>query len=115
MIFDGQLHGGIAQGVGQALTEGFVYSEDGQPLTGSLMDYAMPLAEEFPDLILDTIETPTTLTPLGAKGVGELPSVAAPAAVTNAVMNALSDTGVRHIDTPLTAEKIWRALHRRDE
>ena len=106
----GQVHGAIAQGVGQALTEGMVYSDDGQPVSGSLMDYALPLAGEFPDLILDTIETPSPLNPLGAKGIGELPTVAAPVAITNAVMDALSGAGVRHIDTPLTPDKIWRAL-----
>ena len=106
----GQVHGAIAQGVGQALTEGMVYTDDGQPVTGSLMDYALPLAEEFPELVLDTIETPSPLNPLGAKGIGELPTVAAPVAVTNAVMDALAGAGIRHIDTPLTPEKIWRAL-----
>ena len=106
----GQVHGAIAQGVGQALTEGMVYSEDGQPVTGSLMDYALPLADEFPELVLDTIETPSPLNPLGVKGIGELPTVAAPVAVTNAVMDALAGAGIRHIDTPLTPEKIWRAL-----
>jgi len=106
----GQVHGAIAQGVGQALTEGMVYSEDGQPVTGSLMDYALPLAGEFPELVLDTIETPSPLNPLGVKGIGELPTVAAPVAVTNAVMDALAGAGIRHIDTPLTPEKIWRAL-----
>ena len=111
MLVEGQVHGAIAQGVGQALTEGVVYSPDGQPVTGSLMDYALPFAEEFPEMILDTIETPSPLNPLGAKGVGELPTVAAPVAVTNAVMDALASAGVRHIDTPLTPEKIWRALH----
>lgn len=106
----GQVHGAIAQGVGQALTEGMVYTEDGQPLTGSLMDYALPMAEEFPDLVLDTIETPSPLNPLGVKGIGELPTVAAPVAVANAVMDALAAAGIRHIDTPLTPEKIWQAL-----
>ncbi len=110
-IVEGQVHGGIAQGVGQALTEGIIYSPEGQPLTGSLMDYALPFADEFSELVLDTIETPSPLNPLGAKGVGELPTVAAPAAVANAVMDALAGSGVRHIDTPLTPERIWRALH----
>jgi carbon-monoxide dehydrogenase large subunit len=110
MLLSGQIHGAIAQGVGQALTEGVVYTPDGQPVTGSLMDYALPLAEDFPGMELDTIETPSPTNPLGAKGVGELPTVAAPVAIANAVMDALSGTGVRHIDTPLTPEKVWRAL-----
>ena len=110
MIVDGQIHGGIAQGIGQALTEDMAYGPDGQPLTGSLLDYALPNAEELPDLVLDTIETPSPINPLGAKGIGELPTVAAPVAVTNAVLDALSGLGVRHIDTPLTPEKVWRAI-----
>jgi carbon-monoxide dehydrogenase large subunit len=110
MLVEGQMHGGIAQGVGQALTEGMVYSPEGQPVTGSLLDYAMPAAEEFPSLVVDAIETPSPLNPLGTKGVGELPTVAAPVAVANAVMHALSGLGIRHIDTPLTPEKVWRAL-----
>jgi carbon-monoxide dehydrogenase large subunit len=110
-LVDGQVHGAIAQGVGQALTEGMVYSPEGQPLTASFMDYAIPFADEFPNIVLDMIETPSPLNPLGAKGIGELPTVAAPVAVTNAVMDALSGSAVRHIDTPLTPEKIWRALH----
>ena len=114
MLVEGQVHGAIAQGVGQALTEGMVYSAEGQPLTGSLMDYGLPLASEFPNLILDTIETPSPINPLGAKGIGELPTVAAPVAITNAVMDALASAGVRHIDAPLTPEKIWRALQSED-
>ena len=114
MLVEGQVHGAIAQGVGQALTEEMVYSADGQPITGSLMDYALPQATEFPNMILDTIETPSPLNPLGAKGIGELPTVATPVAITNAVMDALASAGVRHLDTPLTPEKIWRALHSED-
>jgi carbon-monoxide dehydrogenase large subunit len=91
--------------------EGMEFNGDGQPLTGSFMDYAMPKAQDMPDLTLDTLETLSPLNPLGAKGIGELPTVASPAAITNAVMDALYSTGVRHIDTPLTPEKIWRAIH----
>jgi carbon-monoxide dehydrogenase large subunit len=112
-LVEGQMYGGIAQGLGQALTEGAVYTPAGQPLTGSLLDYAVPKAAELPPLILETMETPSPTNPLGVKGIGELPTVATPAAVANAVMDALSSVGVRHIDTPLTAEKIWRALHGR--
>ncbi|MGH8064764.1 MAG: xanthine dehydrogenase family protein molybdopterin-binding subunit [Candidatus Entotheonellia bacterium] len=112
-LVEGQMYGGIAQGLGQALTEGAVYTPDGQPLTGSLLDYAVPKAAELPPLILETMETRSPTNPLGVKGIGELPTVATPAAIANAVMDALSSVGVRHIDTPLTAEKIWRALHAR--
>jgi carbon-monoxide dehydrogenase large subunit len=111
LLVRGQVHGGIVQGIGQALWEGMIYSQEGQPLTGSLLDYALPVAAGLPELITDTIETPSPMNPLGIKGVGELPTVAAPAAVANAVLDALSGFGVRHIDTPLTAEKIWHAMH----
>jgi len=111
MLTDGQVHGALAQGIGQALLEDIAYSPEGQPLAGSLMDYALPRADNMPDFTLDTLETPSPLTPLGVKGIGELPTLAAPAAVANAVMDALSQTGVRHIDTPLTPEKVWRALN----
>ncbi|MBI3325381.1 MAG: molybdopterin-dependent oxidoreductase, partial [Nitrospinae bacterium] len=110
-LVEGQVYGGIAQGLGQALTEGIVYTPEGQPLTGSLMDYAIPSADEIPHLILETMETPSPTNPLGVKGIGELPTVAAPVALANAVLDALSRIGVCHIDTPLTAEKVWRALH----
>ncbi len=111
LLVRGQVHGGIVQGIGQALWEGMVYSPEGQPLTGSLLDYVVPVAAGLPELITDTLETPSPMNPLGIKGVGELPTVAAPAAVANAVLDALSGFGVRHIDTPLTPEKIWRAMH----
>ena len=111
VLVEGQVHGGIVQGIGQALWEGMVYDEMGQPLTGSLMDYAMPIAGRIPELITETVETPSPMNPLGIKGVGELPTVAAPVAVANAIMDALSPLGIRHIDTPLTAEKVWRAIH----
>jgi carbon-monoxide dehydrogenase large subunit len=110
LLAAGQVHGSVVQGMGQALLEGMVYSPEGQPLTGSLLDYAVPRATHIPTMTLDTMETLSPLTPLGVKGIGELPTLAAPAAVANAVMDALSPWGVRHIDTPLTPEKIWRAL-----
>jgi len=109
-LVEGQILGGIAQGIGQALTESMVYSEEGQPLTGSLLDYAIPKARQVPDLILDTIEMPSPTNPLGAKGVGSVATVPSPAAVANAVLDALSSLGVRHLDMPLTPEKIWRAM-----
>ena len=110
MIVEGQIHGGIAQGIGQALTEGMAYNEDGQPLSASLMDYALPRAAHIPDLIMENIDTPSPTNPLGSKGVGSVSTVPSPVAVANAVLDALSSAGVRHIDTPLTPEKIWRAL-----
>jgi aerobic carbon-monoxide dehydrogenase large subunit len=110
MLAEGQVQGGVVQGIGQALLEGMVYSPDGQPLTGSLMDYALPRAGNMPELTLDTMETLSPINPLGSKGIGELPTLAAPVAVVNAVMDALSHAGVRHIDTPLTPEKVWQAL-----
>ena len=110
MLAEGQVQGAIAQGLGQALLEGMVYSPEGQPLTGSLMDYALPKSSDTPDFDLETMETPSPITALGVKGIGELPTLAAPVAVANAVMDALSGAGVRHIDTPLTPEKVWQAL-----
>ena len=110
MIVEGQIHGGIAQGIGQALTESIVYSEEGQPLTGSLMDYALPRSATIPDLTLDTIDTISPTNPLGAKGIGSVSTVPSPAAIANAVMNAISPSGVRHIDAPYTPERLWRAI-----
>tara|TARA_B100000949_G_scaffold88941_1_gene79348 strand:- start:278 stop:2587 length:2310 start_codon:yes stop_codon:yes gene_type:complete len=111
MLAEGQVHGAVVQGIGQALFEGMVYDPDGQPLSGSLMDYALPRADNMPNFTFETMETPSPITGLGVKGIGELPTLAAPPAIANAVMDALSQTGVRHIDTPLTPEKVWRALH----
>jgi carbon-monoxide dehydrogenase large subunit len=112
-LVEGQIMGGIAQGIGQALTEGMVYSEEGQPLTGSLLDYAIPKAAQMPALVLETIETPSPTNPLGAKGIGSVSTVPPPAALANAVLDALAGFGVRHLDTPLTPEKIWRAMQER--
>ena len=111
MLYEGQIHGAIAQGIGQALWEGMVYDSTGQPLSGSLMDYVMPKSIDLPDFELDSsFETPSPITALGVKGIGELPTLAAPVAIANAVMDALSSAGVRHIDTPLTPQKVWQAL-----
>ena len=111
MIVDGQLHGGIAQGIGQALWEGAVYDEGGQLLTGELMDYAMPTAHNLVQFELDRTVTPCPHNPLGVKGVGEAGAIASPAAVVNAVVDALSHLGIEHIDMPLTPEKVWRAMN----
>ncbi|MGH7325775.1 MAG: xanthine dehydrogenase family protein molybdopterin-binding subunit, partial [Candidatus Rokuibacteriota bacterium] len=114
LLLEGQLHGGIAQGVAQALWEEVVYDETGQLLSGSLMDYAAPKADLLPSFELDRTVTPTPVNPLGAKGVGEAGCVGAPPAVVNAVVDALQPFGVPHVDMPLRPEKLWR-LMRRDQ
>jgi carbon-monoxide dehydrogenase large subunit len=111
LLIDGQIVGGFAQGMGQALLERMVYGEDGQLLTGTFMEYAIPRADDMPELIVDRTVTPSPLNPLGVKGVGEGSACVAPPAIVNAVVDALSPFGVRHIDIPLTSEKIWRALN----
>jgi carbon-monoxide dehydrogenase large subunit len=110
MIVDGQLHGGIAQGVGQALWENAVYDDDGQLLSGSLLDYALPRASWLPAFELDETVTPSPVNPLGVKGVGEAGCIASTAAVANAVIDALSPLGIRHLDMPFTAQKVWGAM-----
>jgi carbon-monoxide dehydrogenase large subunit len=110
VIVEGQRHGGIAQGVGQALYEEFRYDADGNPVTGNLADYAMVSAAELPSFDLVTMETPTPVNPLGAKGVGESGTIGATPAVQNAVCDALVHLGVRHIDLPCTPERVWRAI-----
>ena len=110
MIVDGQLHGGIAQGVGQALWEGAIYSDDGQLQSGSMMDYAVPRAAWFPNLELDQTVTPSPVNPLGVKGVGEAGAIASTAAVANAVIDALSPLGIHHLDMPYTPQTVWRAI-----
>jgi carbon-monoxide dehydrogenase large subunit len=111
LIVDGQLHGGIAQGVGQALWEGAVYDADGQLLSGSMLDYALPRASWLPRFELDETVTPSPVNPLGVKGVGEAGAIASTPAVVNAVIDALAPLGIRHLDMPLTAPTIWRAIH----
>ena len=110
MIVDGQLHGGIVQGVGQALWEGAIYGDDGQLLSGSMLDYALPRASDLPMLELDETVTPSPVNPLGVKGVGEAGAIASTAAVANAVIDALSPLGIRHLDMPYTAQKVWHAI-----
>ena len=112
MIVEGQIHGGIAQGLGQALFEQVAYDEDGQPLSGTLMDYAIPRAVDIPNLILDTVDTISPTNPLGAKGIGSVSTVPSPVAISNAIMDAISSTGARHIDAPYTKEKLWRSIRR---
>jgi carbon-monoxide dehydrogenase large subunit len=110
MIVEGQVHGGIAQGVAQALWEGAVYDESGQLMTASLMHYAIPKANFFPAFETDRTETPTDVNPLGVKGAGETGTIASTPAVVNAVMDALAPLGIRHVDMPLTPERVWRAM-----
>jgi carbon-monoxide dehydrogenase large subunit len=110
LIVDGQLHGGIAQGVGQALWEGAVYGEDGQLLTGSMLDYALPRASWLPSFELDETVTPSPVNPIGVKGVGEAGAIASTAAVANAVVDALSPLGIRHLDMPYTPQTVWNAI-----
>jgi carbon-monoxide dehydrogenase large subunit len=112
MIAEGQIHGGIAQGVGQALFENIVYDpQSGQLMTGSFMDYGMPRADDFPDLRSELAEIPSKTNPLGIKGIGESGTIAAPPTVVNAVLDALSASGVDHLDMPLTSGRVWQALH----
>ena len=111
VLVDGQVHGGVAQGLGQAVFENCVYdAESGQLLTGSFMDYCLPRADDLPDFALATNGVPTSQNPLGIKGCGEAGSIPAPAAVVNAVLDALKERGVSHIDMPLTPERVWRVL-----
>jgi carbon-monoxide dehydrogenase large subunit len=110
MIAEGQVHGGIAQGLSQALFEEVVYDDNGQLLTGTLMDYAIPHAEQVPHYELDHTVTPTTVNPLGIKGIGEAGTIGSTPAVANAVIDALAPFGVVHIDMPLKPEKLWAAM-----
>lgn len=110
LLVEGQVHGGVAQGVGQALFEAVRYDEDGQPLTASLMDYAVPSAAQVPATESFRLETPSPVNPLGVKGMGESGTIGVTPAVVNAVMDALRPYGVRHLDMPLTPEKIWAAI-----
>lgn len=111
LIVTGQVHGGLAQGIAQALLEEVVYDANGQLLSGTLMDYAIPRADLFPPFTVDKTETPTPLNPLGVKGIGEAATIGSTPAITNAVIDALQPFGVRHIDIPLRPEKIWRAIN----
>ncbi|GJM31722.1 MAG: carbon monoxide dehydrogenase [Saprospiraceae bacterium] len=111
MIVDGQIHGGIAQGVGQAMFEGAIYDENGQLTNGSYMDYTMPRADDFPSFEIDRQVTPCPHNPLGVKGAGEAGTIGSTPAVVNAVMDALSPFGIKDIQMPLTSERVWRAMN----
>jgi carbon-monoxide dehydrogenase large subunit len=109
-IVEGQIHGGVAQGIAQALFEEAVYDEDGTLLTGSMVSYLVPSAAELPSFELGNTETLSTTNPLGAKGVGETGTIASTAAVMNAVVDALSPFGIANIEMPATPERVWRAI-----
>jgi len=110
MLVDGQIHGGIAQGMGQAMWEELIYNEEGQIVNGTMMDYALPKAHLLPEFTLDRTVTPTPVNPMGVKGVGEAGTIASTPCVVNAVCDALSGLGVKHIDMPLKPERVWRAM-----
>ncbi len=110
MLVEGQLRGGLAQGLGEALMERIVYDADGQLLTGSLMDYAVPRARDIPPTVLASRSSPSPANLLGAKGVGEAGCIGIPAAIVNAAVDALARFGIRHLDMPLSAEKLWRVI-----
>jgi carbon-monoxide dehydrogenase large subunit len=111
MIVDGQVHGGIAQGLAQALYEGAYYDEDGQLVTGTMSDYAVPRASMVPTYVMDKTCTPTQVNPMGVKGAGEAGTIAATPAVANAVIDGLKHLGVKNLDMPMTPERVWRAMN----
>ncbi len=111
LLAEGQVHGGLAQGIGQALYEEFIYDADGNPLTGNFADYGFPSAAEVPSFVTIHMESPSPMNDLGAKGIGESGTIGATPAVQNAVVDAVSYLGVRHIDMPCTAERVWQAVH----
>jgi carbon-monoxide dehydrogenase large subunit len=110
ILAEGQRHGGIAQGVAQALLEEVRYDADGNPTTSTLADYAAITATELPSFELVAMETPTSLNPLGVKGIGEAGTIGATPSVQNAVVDAVAHLGIRHIDMPTTPERVWTAI-----
>ena len=116
MLLKGQIHGDVAQGVGQVLCEAFTFdSSSGQLISGSFMDYCLPRADDLPMITLRSHEVPSKNTPFGIKGAGEAGTVGGMAAMSNAVFDALYKTGVTNFDMPATAERVWRAIHRNHE
>jgi carbon-monoxide dehydrogenase large subunit len=113
MLVDGQVQGGIVQSLGQALYEEVVYDEQGQLVSGTFMDYALPKASMVPWLELDRTETPTNVNPMGVKGVGEAGTIGATPAIVAAIVDALAPYGVRHIDMPIKPEHIWRIINQK--
>ncbi len=112
LMAEGQVHGGVAQGIGQALYECAVYDENGQLLSGSMMDYAVPKITQLPSYTTDFTVTPSPTNPLGVKGIGEAGAIGATPAIVNAVIDALSPLGIRHIDLPLTPPRVWQAIQK---
>jgi aerobic carbon-monoxide dehydrogenase large subunit len=110
VLVAGQQHGGIVQGIAQALFEGIEYDTAGNPLTTTFADYLVPSAAELPGIEVHTIDVTSPVNPLGAKGIGQGGAIGSTAAVQNAVMDALAHLGVRHIDLPLAPERVWRAI-----
>jgi carbon-monoxide dehydrogenase large subunit len=110
VVAEGQVHGGVATGIAQALYEEVMYDEDGNPVTGSFASYCFPAATEMPSFERIVMETPTPINPLGAKGIGESGTIGATPAVHNAVIDALKPFGIKHIDMPANGEKVWRAI-----
>jgi carbon-monoxide dehydrogenase large subunit len=110
LVVDGQVAGGLAQGIAEALYERIAWDEDGQLITSTLLDYAVPTAHMLPDFELDLVETKSPNNPLGAKGVGESGCVSAPPAIVHAVLDALAPLGVKEIAMPMTSERVWRAI-----
>jgi carbon-monoxide dehydrogenase large subunit len=111
MLVDGQVHGGIVQSIGQAMYEEVVYDEQGQLITGTLMDYAVPRAKHIPNFELDRTETPSPVNPLGVKGVGEAGTIGATPAIVGAIVDALAPFGVKHLDMPIKPEDVWRIIN----
>ena len=109
-IVEGQIHGGIAQGLGQILGEQVIYDDNGQLVTGSMLDYALPRADRLPPIDVISTVTPSPHHPLGVKGIGEAGTIASTVTVYNAVMDALKPLGVKKIDMPFTPERVWRAI-----
>ena len=107
---EGHIHGGVAQGIGQALLEAAIYDKSGQRLSGSMMDYTMPRADNLPNFNVSTENTMCTHNPLGSKGCGEVGAIGSPPAIINAVVDALKDYGVRHLDMPATGPKLWSII-----
>jgi carbon-monoxide dehydrogenase large subunit len=110
LLAEGQVHGGIAQGIGQAMFEEVIFDDQGNPRTASMVDYLIPSIGEVPEVVTAMTETPSPNNPLGAKGIGESGTIGSTPAIQNAVVDALSHLGVRHIDMPLTPERVWAAL-----
>jgi carbon-monoxide dehydrogenase large subunit len=110
MIVAGQIHGGVVQGIGQAMFEEAIYDADGNMLTGSLLDYPIPTASDVPFFSLNKTVTPTTCNSLGAKGIGEAGTIGSAQTIVNAVVDALAPLGVKHIDMPLRPKRVWAAI-----